>query len=160
TVTVFASADGTTNLNGSEGNAITLADTINNNRFNWTAATMAGGTGTANIVAFNNLYATQGSAGGLCNQDGPSPYWSYFTGTGTPVTSVILSGNGDKVAYVENVGTQATLRILKWKAGEGKGAGYPATPGTTLTTGQNWTSNCPAANSCIRSIAFSGAAAT
>ena len=32
----------------------------------------------ANIVAFNNLYSTQGSVGGLCNQDGPSVYWSYF----------------------------------------------------------------------------------
>src|SRR6266567_4741785 len=34
-----------------------------------------------------------------------------------------------------------------------------AVPTTTLTAGQNWTTNCPAANSCVSSIAFSGTAA-
>src|ERR1019366_2721788 len=38
--------------------------------------------------------------------------------------------------------------------------GYPVAPTTPLTAGQNWTTNCPAGNSCISSIAFSGAAAT
>jgi hypothetical protein len=151
-VTVTASA------NGSEGNLITLAEGLSN--FTWTAATLAGGVGTGNIVAFNKLYTTQGSVGGLCNQDGPSVYWSYFTGTGTAVTSVVLSGDGTKVAFVENVAGIATLRILKWKAGEGTGAGYPVAPTTTLTAGQNWTTNCPAGNSCMSSIAFSGAGAT
>jgi hypothetical protein len=79
----------------------------------------------ANIVAFNELYSTQGGAGGLCAQDGPSVYWPYFTGAGTAVTSVTLSLDGSKVSFVENGGI-ATLRILKWKAGEGSGAGSPA----------------------------------
>lgn len=155
-VTVSASADGATNLNGSEGNLITLAQTINNGRFTWATATLTGGLGTGNIVAFNKLYSTQGSVGGLCSQDGPSVYWSYFTGTGQALTSVLLSGDGTKVAFVENAAGGATLRVLKWKAGEGTGAGYPVAPTTTLAAGQNWTTNCPAGNSCIRSIAFNG----
>ena len=117
---------------------------------------------TANIVAFNNLYSTQPAAGGLCNTAGPSVYWSYFTGTGTgagtAVTSVILSGDGKKVAFVENVGSQAYLRILKWKAGQGTGAGSPAVPDTTLAPATTWTAGCPAANSCLSSIAFNNAA--
>src|ERR1700730_10699099 len=85
-----------------------------------------GASGTApNIVAFNKLYSTQGSVGGQCAQNGPSVYWSYFTGgttgAGTAVTSVVLSLDGKKIAFVENVGTQAWLRILKWKAGENTG---------------------------------------
>jgi hypothetical protein len=120
---------------------------------------LAGAAGTtANIVAFNQLYSTQGLVGGLCNQDGPSVYWSYFTGTGTAVTSVVLSATGDKVAFVENVGTTANLRILKWKAGQGAGTGSPAGVDQNIS-GSNW-STCTAGNSCIASIAFSGAAAT
>ncbi len=114
----------------------------------------------ANIVAFNHLYSTQGSVGGLCAQNGPSVYWAYYTGTvtgaGTAVTSVVLSGDGSKVAFVENVGSQAYLRILKWKAGQGAGA--PVAPDTTLAAATTWTAGCPAANSCLRSIAFNNAA--
>src|SRR6266850_1955630 len=109
-----------------------------------------------NILTFNQLYSTQGSAGGLCNQDGPSVYWSYFTGTGQALTSIVLSLDGTKVAFVENAAGGATLRILKWKAGEGTGAGYPVAPTTTLSAGQGWTANCPAGTSCISSIAFNG----
>jgi hypothetical protein len=159
-VTVSASADGTTNVNGSEGNLINLAQAVlPASRFTWGGATLTGGLGTGNIVAFNKLYSTQGSAGGLCNQDGPSAYWSYYTGTGQALTSVVLAGDGSKVAFVESAaGTGATLRIIKWKAGQGSGAGYPVAPTTTLTAGQNWSTNCPAANSCMSSIAFNGGA--
>jgi hypothetical protein len=154
-VTVTASADGITNLNGAEGNLITLANTINNGRFAWNAASMAGGVGTGNIVAFNNLYSTQGIAGGQCAQDGPSVDWSYFTGTGTAVTSIMLSFDGTKVAFVENVAGTATLRLLKWKALEGAGAGYPVAVDQDIS-GANW-STCTAGNSCMASIPFSGA---
>lgn len=142
---------------GLEGNSIALASTLTN--FALGGAALTGGLGTGNIVAFNQLYATQGSVGGLCNQDGPSVYWSYFTGTGTAVTSVVLSGDGAKVAFVENVGGTATLRILKWKAGEGVATGYPVAPTTTLAAATTWTAGCPV-TSCLRSIAFSGGAAT
>jgi hypothetical protein len=141
---------------GSEGNAIALSSTLS--LFTVGGPALTGGLGTGNIVAFNNLYATQGSVGGLCNKDGPSVYWSYYTGTGTAVTSIVLSGDGTKGAFVENVGTNATLRILKWNAGEGTATGYPVAPTNTLAPGSNW-SSCPA-GSCMSSIAFSGGPAT
>ena len=153
TITVAASADGITNLNGSEGNFITLTQTIlPAGRFSWTGAALTGGLGTGNIVAFNNLYSTQGSVGGLCNHDGPSVMWSYYTGTGTVVTSIVLSGDGSKVAFVENVGGAAWLRILKWKAGEGAATGYPVHVDQDIS-GTNW-STCTVGNSCIASIPF------
>ena len=112
----------------------------------------------ATIIAFNQLYSTQGSVGGACNQNGPSVMWSYNTGTGSILTSVVLSLDGTKVALVETAAGGATLRILKWKAGEGTAINLPTTPTTTLTAGQNWTA-CPAANSCMASIAFNNVAA-
>ena len=108
---------------GAQGNSITLAEAMTG--FSWAGGTLTGGVGRGNIVAFNQLYSTQGSVGGLCNQNGPSVYWSYFTGTGAALTSVVLSGDGTKVAFVENTAGGATLRILKWKAGEGTAAGAP-----------------------------------
>jgi len=140
-------------VNGAEGNLLTLTFTLSN--FSLAAGGTAG-VGRGNIVAFNQLYSTQGSAGGLCNQDGPSVYWSYFTGTGQALTSIVLSLDGTKVAFVENAAGGATLRILKWKAGEGTGAGYPVAPTTTLSAGQGWAANCPAGTSCLSSIAFNG----
>jgi hypothetical protein len=121
-----------------------------------------GASGTApNIVAFNRLYSTQGTVGGQCAQNGPSVYWSYFTGAttgaGTAVTSVVLSLDGKKIAFVENVGTQAWLRILKWKAGENTGVA----PTTTVAAATTWNAaGCGAAGttSCLRSIAFNNVA--
>ena len=144
---------------GSSGNSIIFSKTtVSPTSFSWNAGLTASGSGTASIVAFDQLYSTQGSVGGLCNQNGPSVDWAYYTdstGSGTAVTSVVLSEDGTKVAFVENVGTTATLRILKWKAGEGTSVGFPALPTTTLLASQNWTTNCPAANSCMSSIPFS-----
>ena len=157
TVTVTASKDGATALDGIEGNSITLARAlVPVASFTWAGGALAGGVGQGNIVAFNNLYATQGAAGGLCNQNGPLVYWSYFTGTGTATTSVVLSGDGTKVAFVEvSGGGAAILRILKWKAGQGGGTGYPSAVDQTLTAGADW-STCLAGNSCISSITFNG----
>jgi hypothetical protein len=139
---------------GAEGNLLNFTTTLSN--FGLSAGGTAG-VGVGNIVAFNQLYSTQGSAAGLCNKDGPSVYWSYFTGTGQALTSIVLSLDGTKVAFVENAAGGATLDILKWKAGEGTGAGYPVAPTTTLLASQSWSANCPAANSCISRIAFNGA---
>jgi hypothetical protein len=158
TATSVAAVVTITALNkGIGGNSIALATTIRIAQLTLGGANLAGGVGTGNIVAFNQLYSTQGAVGGFCNQDGPSVYWSYFTGTGQALTSVVLSFDGTKIAFVENAAGGATLRILKWKAGEGAGVGYPVAPTTTLAAGQSWATNCPAANSCISSIAFKGA---
>lgn len=108
----------------------------------------------ANIIAFNELYSTQGSVGGLCEQDGPSVYWSYFTGTGNAATSVAFSLDGTKVAYVENGAATATLRILKWKAGEGSAPDSPASVDQDIS-GLPWT-ECLEGNSCVASVAFNG----
>jgi hypothetical protein len=124
--------------------------------------------GVLQIVAFDNLYATQGSVGGFCNANGPSVKWAYNTRiagdtTGTTLTSPVLSLDGTQVAYVESrtaANGGSILQILKWKPGiavtvQGSIA-TPATPDTLLAAGQNWTTNCPAANSCVRSIVFNG----
>jgi hypothetical protein len=147
----------TATTSGAQGDLITLAEGLTG--FSWAGGKLSGGVGTGNIVAFNHLYSTQGGdcLGNAGNGTGPQVYWSYFTGTGKALTSIVLSGDGSKVAFVENVAGGATLRILKWKAGEGNGAGYPVAPTTTLSIGESWAANCPAGNSCVIGIAFSGA---
>jgi hypothetical protein len=117
----------------------------------------AGASGTKpNIVAFNNLYSTQGGATGpLCGTTGPSVYWSYFTGTGSALTSVVLSGDGTKVAFVENPATGgAVLRLLKWNAADGGTLSAP----TTVATGTTWTATPCTTGSCVISITFGNAA--
>ena len=123
---------------------------------------LAGSSTQPSIVAFDELYSTQGSVGGLCSQNGPSVKWAYNTGTGTVLTSPVLAGDGSKIAYVETAASGAILHILKWKPGAAATVqgtlNAPSTPDTTLTAGQAWnTTNCPAANSCVVNIAFSGA---
>jgi hypothetical protein len=113
----------------------------------------AGASGTEpNIVAFNNLYSTQGGAAGpLCGTRGPSVYWSYYTGTGSALTSVALSGDGSKVAFVENPASGgAILRLLKWSAADG---GTVAVP-TAAATGTSWTTAPCSTGSCVISISF------
>jgi hypothetical protein len=117
---------------------------------------VAGAPGVAKIVAYNSLYATQGSAGGLCNTDGPSVYWAYdtdTTGSSQSLTSPVLSIDGSKIAFIDNYAS-GVLRIIKWKANQGTGVGSPATPDQDIS-GMSW-SACTAGNSCIASIAFSG----
>jgi hypothetical protein len=123
---------------------------------------LAGSATQPSIIVFDELYSTQGSAGGLCNQDGPSVKWAYHTGPGTVVTSPVLSGDGTKAAYVETAVGGATLHILKWKPGTTATVqgtlNAPAAPDTTLSAGQAWnTTNCPTNNSCVVNIALSGA---
>lgn len=168
-VGVTASNSGTatvtvTALNkGIGGNSITLASTLTAADFTFGGSPLAGGVGRGNIVAFNQLYTSQSGSlpAGMCGSNGPSVDWAYFTGTGTAVTSVVLSLDGTKVAFVENVGgTQAWLRILQWKAGEGAGVGYPSVPTSTLTNGVSWATGCPPGPSCLSSIIFSVPVAT
>ncbi len=113
-----------------------------------------GGSGTPNIIALNELYSSQagGSPAGYCGTNGPSVMWSYFSGTGSAETSVVLSELGDKVAFIETSASNgAILRILKGVAGEGTTITSPMTPtnayvNTTVGAGGNtaWnTTNCP-----------------
>lgn len=123
------------------------------------------GSGTPNIIALNQLYASQagGSPAGYCGTAGPSVMWSYFTGTGSAQTSVVLSALGDKVAFVEtSVSTGAVLRILRGVAGEGTTITSPMTPtnsyvntaaGALGNTAWN-TTTCPNGESCMISVPF------
>lgn len=125
--------------------------------FNTGLTNFTGPPANANIVAFNNLYSTQGTAGGLCDQDGPSVYWSYSTGIGSARTSVALSLDGSKVAFVEDGGFgTAILNILKWKVGEGSGVASPAAVDLDIS-GSPWTA-CTAGISCIATVSFKGTA--
>jgi hypothetical protein len=64
-------------------------------------ATPASG-GQANIIGVNNLYS--GGAGALC-PTGPTVKFAYASGTGVVPASVVLSRNGGRVAYIENLPT-------------------------------------------------------
>jgi hypothetical protein len=113
--------------------------------------------GQANIVAYSNLYDSD------CSGTVPSVYWAYFTGTGAALTSTVISGDGTKIAFIENPtpGAAAVLRILAWHASQGTpAAAYTpdkeytnTTAGAVLNTAWNAT-NCPAVGSCLISVAF------
>ena len=113
--------------------------------------------GQANIVAYSNLYGT------TCSTPVPSVYWAYYSGGGKALTSPIISLDGTKVAFVENPARSgaAILRILAWQPSQGTPAAA-ATPTHSYTNGAvgaggntTWnTTNCPAGNSCMISVAF------
>jgi hypothetical protein len=114
--------------------------------------------GQANIVAYSNLYDT------TCTGTVPSVAWAYYSGTGSTLSSPVVSLDGTKVAYVENPASgPAVLRILAWHTGEGTPAAAVAPDkrytNTTAGAGTNkaWnTTNCPTTGSCMISIAFNG----
>jgi hypothetical protein len=112
--------------------------------------------GQANIVGYSNLYDT------TCVTPVPSVAWAYFSGTGSALSSPTISLDGTKLAYVENPASgAAVLRILAWHAGQGTptAAATPnkvyvnTTAGAVGNTAWN-TTNCPAADSCLISVAF------
>ena len=120
--------------------------------------------GALQIVAFNNLYVgqTMGETGGAgcTSATGPSVLFAYdtrLTGdtTGATDTSIVLSLDGTKMAYVENNPSGALLKILQWKSGEGTIATPVAPDDTTLTS---WTGGgCPAGESCLITVPFGNA---
>ena len=136
-------------------NVTTTPDCVNDFVAYNNTANFTNGAPGPNIAAFNHLYSTQGVAGGLCAQDGPSVYWSYYTSTATgegfTPLSPVLSLDGSKVAFIQQAGG-ASLQILQWKAGQGTIA-TPATPDHDIT-GTAWTT-CPVGSSCIQNFVFS-----
>ena len=83
---------------------------------------LAGTSGQASIVAYNNLYSS-------CNGGTPTVYWAYNTG-GTIVNSVSFSLNGSQLAFVQsNSSGVASLVLLTWLASNGTlTAPVPPTP--------------------------------
>jgi hypothetical protein len=96
---------------GTVGNSITTT-TTGTTSFTWSFANFVdGASGVATVAAFSNLYSS-------CSGSVPSPYWAYNTGTGAKAaTSVVLSNDGQQVAFVQNTGAGAQLVLLKWAAG-------------------------------------------
>jgi|HubBroStandDraft_4_1064222.scaffolds.fasta_scaffold00558_5 hypothetical protein len=104
---------------------------------------LAGASGQASIIAYNNLYST-------CNGGTPTVYWAYNTG-GTVVNSVTLSLNGSQVAFVQSSSSgAATLVLLKWLASNGTLAA-PASPTAEPAGAYN---GCAAP--CMTALTFSG----
>lgn len=117
--------------------------------------------GQASIIAYNKLYSGTPAATAFCGTATPSVYWSYNTNfnaaggatTGTVATSPIISGDGTKVAFIENNGgAGAVLHLLKWNAGDGGAINTAINPTNTTS----WTS-CPATGACMISITFADA---
>jgi hypothetical protein len=118
------------------------------------------GSGTqANVIAYDNIYV------GCSTSSVPIPnvYWAYHTGSGSVVTSPVLSLDGTKVAFIETpTSGAATLRIVQWKRGDGSAYSSPIAPATTLSntyygnsSNDAWnTTNCPASGSCMISVTF------
>ena len=79
-----------------------------------------GNSGQASIIAYTNLYAT------TCGSTTPTINWAYNTG-GTAALSPVLSIDGKQVAYIQTVGTTASLVLLKPLTTSGGTATSPAT---------------------------------
>jgi hypothetical protein len=58
--------------------------------------------GQANIVGFNNLYSGTSTPTPFCGMSGPTVMFAYASGNGQVPASVVLSQNGNQIAYVEN----------------------------------------------------------
>jgi hypothetical protein len=104
---------------------------------------LAGASGQASIIAYNNLYV------GCPTGTVPSVYWAYYDmGGGTIGTSVTLSIDGSQVAFVEAQAGVATLVLLKWKASSTETATNPM--GLSKVVGPYLTCTAP----CMTTIAF------
>jgi hypothetical protein len=101
-----------------------------------------GSTTQASVVAYDNLYG--GTPTPACSGQVPSVYWAFNT-SGKVVTSVVLSLNGEQLAYVQTPSSgNAQLVILTWsKTPAGRsvtGSLSAASPEVTLTSGTTFTS--------------------
>jgi hypothetical protein len=96
---------------------------------------LATSAGTANLVAFNNLYVN-GTGTGLCTGlTAPTVLFAYNITTATGgkiVTSPIVSEDGTQIAFVESATGESIFHVLTWTAGQGIIA-TPFTP-TSMTS--------------------------
>ncbi len=77
---------------------------------------LAGASGQASIVAYDNLYSGCGTV--------PTTYWAFNTGTGgTILTSPAISPDGSQVAFVQTarrVGNSGSAEVGGWKRDGGR----------------------------------------
>ena len=86
----------------------------------------------ANILGLNNLYSN--SAGtGYCPTTGPTVLFAYTSGTGQVPASLVISQNGQQLAYVENLSGSSYFHDLTWgtTGTNGTGATSAVVPGVT-----------------------------
>jgi hypothetical protein len=140
----------TANTAGTAGNSIATTETLAG--FSWGGTTLAGGAnGQASILALTNLYAT------TCGSTVPTTGWAYNTG-GTISTSVVLSLNGEQLAFIHSSASGASLEVFRPVSGQGTSALVPATPGTSTTTAATYVTCKSGSGSCLLSLAFANAA--
>jgi hypothetical protein len=144
----------TATTRGTSGNSIGTTETFASG-FVFGGTTLGGGTALQpSIIAYNNLYSTDAVVpNGLCGGSGPSVKWAYDTGTGTAVTSPILSLDGTKIIYVQTSASGAILRILQLNSGGEGSLGLPIIPANV----SNWAS-CSSGSSCLISVPFTNSA--
>jgi hypothetical protein len=87
---------------------------------------VAGSAGQANLIGANNLYSNPGGTG-FCGGTGPNVQWAFNVGAAPITTSVTLSLDGTKVAFVMN-SNPPVLGVLTLGAGGGSTTA-PITPG-------------------------------
>jgi len=92
--------------------------------------TFSGGSATqATIVAYNQLYSTQGIVGGVCSHNGPTVKWAYRTSR--PIqSSPVLSVDGKKVAWVTATGGFVEVLTIGTTGINGTSVTAPAVPST------------------------------
>ena len=123
-----------------------------------TGINVAGASGSqANIIGFNNLYVNSGGTG-LCSGTNSNVIFSYYVGTGTVPSSTVVSLDGKKVAFIENISnTSSKLHILTigTTGTNGASATAPVTPCTV-----NGTQNCTTNNAVDTQVTLTAASST
>ena len=84
----------------------------------------------ANIIGLNNLYSNA-AVTGYCAGTGPNVIFAYGSGIGQVPASVVLSQNGQQIAYVENMSGSSFFHVLTigTTGTNGTAATSPALPG-------------------------------
>lgn len=88
----------------------------------------AGAVNQATIVGYNQLYSTQGAAGGFCNHNGPAVTWAYRTG-GAIRSSPMLSLDGKKVSFVSRIPGILHVLTIGTTGSNGTSVTAPVIPG-------------------------------
>lgn len=89
----------------------------------------AGAANQATIVGYNQLYSTQGAAGGFCNHNGPAVKWAYRTAGGAIRSSPMLSLDGKKVSFVSRIPGIVHVLTIGTTGSNGTSVTLPAIPG-------------------------------
>jgi hypothetical protein len=102
-----------------------------------TGINAAGSSTQANIIGLNNLYTNAAGTGYCSGKTSPTVFFAYNVGTGSVSSSAVVSLDGTKIAFIENISsTSSKLHILKVNTAttNGTSATAPVTPGSGVDT--------------------------